>query len=540
MGPVTVADLVPRGLLALALVAPLAACSTDAASPPVRGTATIGTHRGAVEPVAPHDVGFAPALPGVVGPTCANAPTGWLAREQARHRGVADLPRTVTAVRASRLPGVQGYLDRSYAACGERVGLHLSAPQRTSVVVEALRVGAYGGHDARVVWRSPALAVHQQPRLPAVPHTTVDNAWPVSVVIQPTRTWAPGLYVLELRPARSRGPHLPTSYQSLVVLSSGPPATYLAVESDLTQLAYDDAGGSSLYHGPGRTKQGEVASRQWLASPHRGLAGAGLAQLLARDVPLAVVLGHHGFTADWTTDTSLDAAPAQLRGRTTILLPGHSEYWTRRAYDALRAAVHAGSNLANLGGNEIYWQARVVRDARGAVSEMIVYRLPALDPVRDRASTTSQWRDPPLSRDPADLTGLGKGGVDISGPATVVGAGSAALAGTGLRAGDVLPHVYGNEGDTLVDPHVPANDVVLLRSVARTASGAPAPVATVVHADPGGAGVFDAGTTEWLCAITGACTDGQRTTAVRRALDTITANVLRALDHPRAGAALTA
>ncbi|HMM94487.1 N,N-dimethylformamidase beta subunit family domain-containing protein [Phycicoccus sp.] len=526
---------------ALSLVVLLTACTGSAPTIPVSGSATMGTRVGAVEPVAPRDLGFAPTLPGVVTPRCVNAPAGWLAAEQSRRAGVADLPDTVRAVRASRLAGVQGYLDRGYAACGERIGLHLSAPHPTSVVVEALRVGSYGGHSLRLVWRSPRLLVRQQPRLPATPHATVDNAWPVAVDLRPTGAWAPGLYLLELHPQVGvRGLRLPTTYQSLVVLSSGTPATYLAVESDLTQLAYDDAGGSSLYLGPGLTGRQQVASRRWFASPHRGLAGAGVTQLLARDVPLAVVLGHLGVTADWTTDTSLDADPAQLRGRVTVLLPGHSEYWTRRAYDALRAAVRSGTNLANLGGNEIYWQARVLRDAAGAVSEMVVYREAALDPVRDRASTTSEWRDAPLLRDPADLTGLGKGGVGITGSGVVVGAGTAVLAGTGLHQGQVLASVYGNEGDTLSDAHVPRDDVVLLRSDARTRSGSVAPLATVVHRDVGGAGVFDAGTTEWLCAITGSCSDGARTPAVRRALDTITANVLHALDHLRAGSALVA
>lgn len=538
----TTRALLPRAALALALVALLTACTSTESPVPVRGTATIGARPAAVEPVAPHDAGFAAALPGVVRPTCVNARPGWLAAEQRRRDGVASLPGTVAAVRASREPGVQGYLDRTYAACGESVGLHLSASRRTTVVVEALRVGAYGGRDLRLVWRSPAVVVHREPRLPTVPHATVDNAWPVSVDVRPTSAWAPGLYLLAFRPGHgdSREPRLPTTYQSLVVLSSGPPAPYLAVESDLTQLAYDDAGGSSLYHGAGQTKEQEVASRMWFASPHRGLAGAGVTQLLARDVPLAVVLGRLGRTADWTTDTSVDASPAQLAGRTTLLLPGHSEYWTRRAYDALRAAVHRGTNLANLGGNEVYWQARVRRDAAGAVSEMVVYRQPALDPVVDRASTTSEWRDAPLLRDPADILGLGKGGVNITGPGTVVAAGSAALAGTGLRAGQVLPFVYGNEGDTLADPHVPHDDVVLFRSVAHTLTGAAAPVATVVHRDASGAGVFDAGTTEWLCAITGSCSDGPRTPEVRRVLETVTANVLAILEHPRAGAALTA
>ena len=41
------------------------------------------------------------------------------------------------------------------------------------------------------------------------------------------------------------------------------------------------------------------------------------------DVPLAVFLGRHGLTADWTSDMSLDADPAQATGYATIVIPGH-------------------------------------------------------------------------------------------------------------------------------------------------------------------------------------------------------------------------
>lgn len=525
------------------LVALLTLCGCTDALPHRAGAAadasTVARLAGSSEPVPPRDVGYAATLPGVAAPACRNAPAGWATTEARRTSGVTDLPTAAAAERAARR-GVAGYLDRTAVVCGERVGLHLSAPVATSVVVEALRVGSYGGHDARVVWRSAPVSVGPQPVLPPVAHRTQDNAWPVTLTVRPNPGWAPGLYMLRFHPDAST--HLADTYQSLVVPTSGKPSTYLAVESDMTQLAYDAYGGSSLYFGPARpaTRANEVAAREWVASVHRGLAGAGLVQLLARDVPLALLLARHGLVADWTTDTLLDAAPAQLRGRTTVVLPGHSEYWTRRAYDGLSAAVAAGTNLAVLGANEIYWQARVVRDRRGAVAAMVVYRRAALDPTTDRSDTTTQWQDAPLGRDPANLTGLGKGGVGITGSATVADAPAWLLAGTGLRRGDVLPGVYGNEGDTATDPRRPRDDVIVMQAQARTAQGALTPVATVLHVAPSGALVFDAGTTDWLCGATASCPDGPRSRAVVRDLDRVTVDLLLAMARPRAGMGIPA
>jgi hypothetical protein len=171
---------------------------------------------------------------------------------------------------------------------------------------------------------------------------------------------------------------------------------------------------------------------------------------------------------------------------------------------------------------------------------MVVYRRAALDPTTDRSDTTTEWQDAPLGRDPADLTGLGKGGVDITGSATVADAPAWLLAGTGLRRGDVLAGVYGNEGDTATDPRRPRDDVVVLRAEARTVRGALTPVATVLHVAPSGALVFAAGTTDWLCGATARCPDGPRSPAVVRDLDRITVDLLRAMDRPRAGATAAA
>jgi hypothetical protein len=476
--------------------------------------------------------GVLPAtLPGVVAPSCVNAPPGWLGRELAR-RGRIEVPGQRQAPRGEN-PLVSGYLDRTYAACGEHLGVHLAAVTPTRVIVEAIRVGSYrGGFTGRLVWRSAPVVARRQPTLPSQPHVTQDNAWPSSLFITPDASWSPGLYLIRFRPLDRVASD---TYQPLYVLTSGDRAAYLAVGADLTQLAYNRAGGTSLYFGRGATTAVREANRAYVASTHRALAGAGISQLLGMDVPLAVYLCRHHITAAWTSDMSLDADPTQVNGYATIIIPGHSEYWTRRNYDTLNTAVAHGTNLAVLGANELYWQARVRRDAQGSVASMAVYRDTALDPARRPGDKTTQWRDSPLRRDPASLTGLGMSGVHIVGDATVVSTPSWLFRGTGLVVGDVLRHVFGNEGDGPLDPHAPANDEILFRSVATTREHKTALLGTAYHSTRSGAGVFDAGTTEWLCSIDDTCAAPPRSPQVKRVLDQITANLLEAFAQPMAG-----
>lgn len=513
----------------------LAGCSVGGADDGLsaRTRPSLSPSQGTVEPGTGRDA-WAADLPGLPRAACVNAPRGWAAAEW-RRPGSVVLPDAAAAMAVGH-HGVQAYLDTDTLVCGGRDAVHLAAAHATEVVASALRVGSYAaGRTARLVWTSGLLHVAPGPGAPAGQHVTLDAHWPASVVLHPTAAWTPGLYLLRLEP---RG-GAPTTYRSFVVESSGPPAPCLAVESDLTQLAYDTAGGTSLYDGPGATDARSRADAAWVASTHRGLQGSGLYQLFGRDVPLAVVLDHDGVPADWTTDTGLDASPTLLRGRACAVLPGHSEYWTGRAYAALRTAVDAGTNLAVLGGNEIYWQTRLVRAAGGDVAAMVVYRVAALDPVRTPADRTVQWRDPTLGLDPAALTGLGMSGVGVLAAGTVGRLPAWLAAGTRLHPGEVLPGVYGNEADGPVDTHRAPGDVLLL--TARTLDGDHRPVvlATAFHVAASGAGVFDAGSTEWLCTLLGTCTDGPRPAVTRDALDRMTATVLRAFAAgPRAGSRL--
>jgi hypothetical protein len=464
--------------------------------------------------------------------TCANAPAGWSSREAGK-AGVGDLP-----TRSPGVGSVAGYLDSTTAVCGQRVAVHLSSyGHPTRVRLRALRIGAYRGQTSRLVWQSVTLTARAQQEAVATGRDRViRQRWPVATTIPVDAGWPPGMYLIEISPVGFGQ----RSFIPLVVRTSGVRSSYLVVVSDLTWLAYNQYGGRSLYFGPGSTHRQEVANRSYAASVDRPVAGSGLENVFSMNVPLVKFLSAKGVPYDVTTDSSLDATPAQLLGQPTVLIGGHSEYWTRRMYDAAVKARDAGTNFAFLGANEIYWQGRIERDPDGRANALKVYRFAALDlPARAHpAMTTVQWRQPPLRRDPASLVGVGMSVVGIRGPYVVNTTPAWLFAGTKLSKGDVLRLAVGNEADAQQPPsgHSPANLQVVLHGVAMARGRTGPSLITAGYYDaPGGAGVFAAGTTYWVCNLDSSCPMGPTPRATSVAVQRITLNLVKAFAVPGAG-----
>lgn len=234
-----------------------------------------------------------------------------------------------------------------------------------------------------------------------------------------------------------------------------------------------------------------------------------------------------------------DLDRSQANGYPTIVLPGHSEYWTKAMRDDLDNRVHRdGVNLAVLGGNEIYWQARTQRDSGGRLPGMTVFRDVRLDPTRDPAVTTVLWSMPPVDRDEASLTGQGMSAIGVTGPLQVDTLPGWVRDRAALPAKTVLPMAVGGEGDAVEGPgqHSPPNVQIVLRGVVHSPEHARLVLmSTSYYADPSGAGVFNAGNIEWLCGIQDICGSGPRPPVTRAALTTLTLDAWRAFATPKAG-----
>lgn len=468
--------------------------------------------------VAPHDA------------ACARIPLarGWVARENA----LRGTPRW----RPASHGGVQLYVDDPSLACGDRLTVRLGGTGARAARVRVVRLGWYGGAGAREVWRSAPVDVPASPEPGPRDHVVPDAAWPTTVSTDVGPTWVPGLYLAE---TLSRGSVAGAA--AFVVRNDAVPSPLAVVDSNLTWAAYSQAGGASLYRGPtrrGATHAATVGARAWSVSLLRPTTGSGLKQLLAYDVPLAQLTDRLGLAADHVLDTDLELRPSVLRGHAGVVLPGHAEYWTRRGYDALQSLEDAGVNVADLGANALYWQARVSHDVSGRPLATSVFRDLTRDPVAARTPdlATVRWQDRPLSRPPSAVVGeayaaaFARGGLVLRHPPAWL------VAGSGGGDGLVLPGVVLNEADgaRAQDPAAPAEVQVVAEGVLLGTQ--PVVVSTSYATLPSGAAVFDAGSTTWLCALTDVCPEGHVSPAASQVLLGITANVLRGFGTLRWGA----
>jgi hypothetical protein len=453
-------------------------------------------------------------------------PATWVTTENARPGAVGWRP---SADRAD--PRVPLYLDRPSTTCGSPVTAHLGGPPGTRVTVRAYRIGWYAGRGARLVWQSGPVDVRRSAAPPRSGDTLSSPDWATTVVLPVDVAWTPGLYVVETHDGRGVA-----GLAALVVRDPTTTASFTVVDSNLTWTAYSRYGGSSLYKGT----DDRTDSRALRVAIDRPLEGPGVERLLVCDVPVAMFLERHGFRAHYITDTDLDAWPSLLRATPAVVLPGHSEYWTRRMYDALTAARNAGVSIADLGANEIYWHARLGRDVLGDPSTMTVARTLAQDPVAasNPDAATVEWHQTPLLRDPSAVLGQRYSAVRAVGGLQVRDLPGWLSAGTGLRAGDVLPQVVQNEADGVRPalPSTPPDVQTLLVGALRRPGFRTVIVSTTYTTSPSGSAVFAAGTTYWACQLADACPLVRIPAATQHAVELLTLNLLRAFETPRWGA----
>jgi hypothetical protein len=475
------------------------------------------------------------AAPGLAaGPACPTSrPQGWLAAENRRRGDRLTLPPGQPAGTS-----VVGYADRSGATCGELVTVQLSGPSSTARLV-AYRIGDYGGTGARIVWRSAPIRVAPRavPSGEAYPHL-VEPRWPLAATVAVDGNWPPGFYLLVPETSagateRAVGPAIP-----LTVRDDDSTAPILFKASTLTWQAYGEWAGWTLYHGPRGSGAAAAANRARVVSLQRPLTGGGYAQMQYMDLPVVRQLERLGLDVAYTTDEDVDARPGSLLGHAEIVIGGHGEYWTRPMYDGLLKALDAGTNLAFLGANNLWWQARLERSPVAARPDRLaVYRSAAEDPVARTHPllATTLWGPAPHYRDPAAVLGESHAAIGVHGGLQVMDAPSWFLAGSGLTAGSVLPGAVGNEAAGYnVRGKNPPTTQVLLAGVLRGNRG-PVTVSANYTTVPSGAAVFAAGTTDWACVPAGQCFDTVPPQATADAVGVLTRNVLLAFAHPRAG-----
>ena len=408
---------------------------------------------------------------------------------------------------------ISAYTTAISAPSGASVGLKVST-RAGGYRVSAYRIGAYRGGTGALVWRSRFLAGERQaePVLDPVETRTVVAPWHRSLTLD-TDGWEPGLYVLKL--VTGSGWQTAVPY---VVSSPSARGTVALVVPVTTWQAYNEWGGYSLYAGPAGDR------RSWAVSFDRPFnLATGANDYRTAAIPVVLRAERLGIPLSYFANVDLDRDPGVLEGASGYVSMGHDEYWTPAMRHAVERARDSGTNLAFLGANTMYWRIRL--DGRLQTG----YRSDAvLDPLRATrpAEATSQFRDVPAPDPEQRLTGMMYECYPVDAAFVVTSPTWWGFRGTGVRDGDRFEGLVGPEADRVYLNASTPRPMEVLSHSPYSCRGVPTSAQTVYYTTDSGAGVFNAGTLRWGCALVDRCEHplGDRT---RGFVQKVTDNFLR-------------
>lgn len=383
-----------------------------------------------------------PVLPHVPAPTTSS----WTIRRENAKPGTTEWRITNPA----NLREIEGYASRTSVNRGEDISLFVSTTEPT-YTIEVFRMGWYQGAGARSVMPPLVRTSIQQPMPTPDPETgLIECQWGDPYVLQIPRTadptdWASGMYLAKL----TSGTSGKQSYIIFVVRDDERQSDLLFQSSVTTFQAYNAWNGRSLYTNP----------RAHLVSfnrPYQRSQGAG--DFLVWEYNMVRFLEREGYDVTYSTDIDTHARGDLLLLRKGFLSVGHDEYWSWEMRKNVEAARDAGVNLGFFGSNACYWQIRfqpsfITGDANRTV---ICYKSASLDPIATSADlnylTTTQFRLSPVNHPEDALIGimfdsLFNGNLDID--IVVADASHWVFENTGLKNGDHLPGLLGNEVDRM-------------------------------------------------------------------------------------------
>lgn len=333
--------------------------------------------------------------------------------------------------------------------------------------------------------------------------------WPVTTTFTIPSGWPSGYYAAKF--PTSAG----TRHTIFIVRSATPgiSSRMVAIATTNTYFAYNRFGGKSVYDTLSTDNQrAHIVSLNRPYSDNNGLGRYPLWEQQFVDWMTA-----EGRAFDVIADEDLED-PAALDPYTTVLIVGHSEYWTLRARQHLESFVAGGGHVAIFGGNTMWWQSRLNPDTR----QFIVYKSASLDPEPDDDIVTVNWFDDPVYNPENFILGASfrHGGyvnkypdpsyqplpVDERTPYTVVDPSSWIFEGTGVADGQLIGQAAaGIEVDGAIFNTLPNGDVVVdgsdgtpLNFQILAILGAGYGYGTMgLYTHPSGGTVFNSGTRDW-------------------------------------------
>ena len=395
--------------------------------------------------------------------------SGWVQRENSKSgtaewadetplRFSADFTRRKTKER------VEGYFGATSVGCGEKTPLTIIGA--ASADISIYRIGYYKGAGARLVM-------------------TVNSAKSFTA----NAKTPPGEYLVKLN-----SPGRASSFVPIVVRSQAIKSEITFVSSVLTWQAYNQWGGTSLYKGADGTRETRATSLTF----DRPFDGDGAGQFRYMEEPLVQLIEKMGIDTNYFTDIDLDKTERINSG--SIVLGGHSEFWSYSMRSVIEKAVRAGTNLVVFGGNSGYAQTLI--DGRSLIGR---------NPFRDLGMPESK-----ILGSQFFALGIRK---DLESqntwPFSVLGRNA------------VIKGIYGYEADTAMGTIGPGVEILARATISPTEKGFVA-MSTYYNA-PSGATVLNMGTIGWVCAMANRCPWGYAfDSQTQQQINLVTAAILRA------------
>jgi hypothetical protein len=269
-----------------------------------------------------------------------------------------------------------GFTTKSSYNLGEDVPLKLVSYMSgaTQATLDIYRLGYYGGQGGRLVKTITNVPVLQGWGPTALDKFGFQSAkdWPAATTISGADLPVSGVYLIKMTTSpTAKQWHIP-----LIVRDDARPRNLLVAMPTNTWQAYNNMFGHSLYYsssyGPTTDAGGTplVSGVNPTYNHARGVkvsfdrpfttALSDFNWVLHTEFALLYWLEQMGYDLSYTDDVAMTFQADQLRSpkTKTLVLAGHSEYWTKGMRDNVEAARDAGTNIASLSANTGYWQVR--------------------------------------------------------------------------------------------------------------------------------------------------------------------------------------
>ncbi|MFF9351287.1 N,N-dimethylformamidase beta subunit family domain-containing protein [Streptomyces sp. NPDC014734] len=354
---------------------------------------------------------------------------------------------------------IQGYASKTSVGRGESIGFHISSHRAQTCTVSVHRVGGHGGSGTRLLLTGSPVAV--RPRTRPVPEAgtgLIACDWPVSWTLRVPRSWVSGIYVAVFT---ARDGH--RACTPFVVREPARRSDILMVVPFTTYQAYnvwphDGRTGKNLYRGYSpEGVWGGFEDRAVKVSFDRPYSQSGAPHWFELDTSAARWAESAGHDITYASSLDLHEGRIDPSKYRVMMFSGHDEYWSADMRGCAERAVAAGTHLAFLTANNIYFHIRVEGSADGRPGRVVTCYKESPDPAPGPLGPTSRWRQLGADHEHAEqgLLGVQYNGI-LKKPVPLVVRESDHWfwSGTGLRDGDSIPDLVAVEADGF-DPAMP-------------------------------------------------------------------------------------